>query len=343
MAQGLLKCAPFLRISESRVRNRTVLGLLLFVSLTFLFFSLYALIFAFVVKDEQGTAVSRQNQQKTAVEESRPEELLYFGSRSQSEAMPNVFDMTMRQVTLSEQENSESMSKPREFTIEEINALLDTPERCMALPGAALLGTAVAIPETESIATIASSSTKGPKEPRGGTGGDTVMIMRIDDELDDGPVLAAIRRNLVAFKTVSGIRCLGENVGKESAINDADKPPEQTGGSNDMNVMQTGPNSYRISRADLNKATANLNSLATEARIVPDRQEGGFKIFSIKPGGLYQKIGVQNGDIIKSINGIELSSPDKALEAYSRLRNANKLSLDIVRRGKRETMDYSVE
>jgi len=111
----------------------------------------------------------------------------------------------------------------------------------------------------------------------------------------------------------------------------------------DLNVQQTGPNSYRVSRDDLNRATANLNSLASEARIVPDKQENGFKIFSIRPGSIWQKIGVQNGDVIKSINGIELSSPDKALEAYGRLRNANKISLDIVRRGKRETMEYTID
>ncbi len=328
------------------MRNRTVLGLLLFVSLTFLFFSVYALLFTFAVKDEQGVPSSEKPASKKSVEEqARPEEMLYFGSRSQSEAVPNVFDMTMRQVTLSDQENAESLSQPREVTVEEINALLDTPERCMALPGAVLLGTATAIPESESFATISSSAGKAPVEGKGkaAASGDMLMVMRIDDELDGGTVLAAIRRNLVAFKTPSGIRCLGENVGKEASGAEAGKPAENTTGSNDMNVMQTGPNSYRISREDLNKATANLNGLATEARIVPDRQEGGFKIFSIKPGGLYQKIGVQNGDVIKSINGIELSSPDKALEAYSRLRNANKLSLDIVRRGKRETLDYSVE
>lgn len=326
------------------MRNRTILGLLLFVSLSFLFFSVYALLFAFVLKDEQGALPpEKSSQKKRAIEESRPEELLYFGSKSQSEAVPNVFDMTMRQVTLNDEENPESLAKPKEVTIEAINALLDTPERCTALPGATLLGTAVAIPETESFATIASSSPKGQKDARGDRGDDMVMVMRIDDEIDTGTILAAIRRNLVAFKTPGGIRCLGENVGKEPIVADPNKPKDQGGGVNDMNVMQTGPNSYRISREDLNKATANLNSLATEARIVPDRQEGGFKIFSIKPGGLYQKIGVQNGDVIKSINGIELSSPDKALEAYSRLRNANKLSLDIVRRGKRETLDYSVE
>ena len=87
----------------------------------------------------------------------------------------------------------------------------------------------------------------------------------------------------------------------------------------------------------------NLNHLATQARIVPARKENGFKLFSIKPGSIYKKIGLKNGDIIKSINGIDLSSPDKALEAYQRLRSADKLSLDIVRRGKKESLDYTID
>jgi type II secretory pathway component PulC len=170
------------------------------------------------------------------------------------------------------------------------------------------------------------------------------MILRIDDEVDTGITLAGIRRNLAAFRTNAGVRCLGDNVGKEQSMAEPNVPQEkQVAGDDQLNVQQVGPNAYRLSREDLNRVTANLNSLATEARIVPDRKENGFKIFSIRPGGLYQKIGIQNGDVVKSINGIELSSPDKALEAYSRLRNANKLSLDIVRRGKQESLEYSID
>lgn len=327
------------------MRNRAGLTVLLFVSTAFLFFSVYALTISFVLKegvvDTPSASSLSKGGNKKSTENVPSEEMLYFGSPKGTASIPNAFDLNMRQIALASAENNEAFSKPHEATIEEINAVLDNPERCVALPGYALLGTALAIPESESLITVASS--KSGTGEKGGA--PLIMVMRIDDSTDDGAILASVRRNLAAFRTATGIRCLGENVGKSASLVDAEKPTDKSGEStgDQFNVQQTGPNSYRISRDDLNRATANLNNLASEARIVPDKKESGFKIFSIRPGSLWQKIGVQNGDVIKSINGIDLSSPDKALEAYSRLRNANKLSLDVVRRGKKETLEYSVD
>ncbi len=322
------------------MRNRALFGFLLFVALSFAFFSLYALLLSFVVPEE-AVSVPATEKKEASVTETPPEEVLRFGSQSSQGALPNVFDAAMREVTLLAEENPEALSRPKEVTIEEINALLDRPERCPALSGYTLLGTGLAVPESESFVILSGTAKMAPRTGGGGSE-QSVFLLRIDAELDGGTVLAAVRRNLAAFKTPAGVRCLGENVGKESAAG-TDEKKEVVSAPGDLTVQQTGPNSYRIGREDLNRATANLNSLASEARIVPDKQENGFKIFSIRPGSIWQKIGIQNGDVIKSINGIDLSSPDKALEAYGRLRNASKLSLDIVRRGKRETMEYTID
>ena len=45
-------------------------------------------------------------------------------------------------------------------------------------------------------------------------------------------------------------------------------------------------------------------------------------MYAIRPNSLFGKIGLQNGDTIKSINGIDMSSPDKALEVYTKVRVA---------------------
>ena len=52
------------------------------------------------------------------------------------------------------------------------------------------------------------------------------------------------------------------------------------------------------------------------ARIVPETRDGkpaGFRLFSVRPDGPFAKIGLQNGDVISAINGLEMTSPDKAL------------------------------
>ncbi len=103
---------------------------------------------------------------------------------------------------------------------------------------------------------------------------------------------------------------------------------------------------YQIERSTVNSALANLNDLAMQARIVPSFKNGqanGFKLFSIRPDSLYSKIGVQNGDVIQSINGLDMNSPDKALEAYTKLRDAPSLDLQIERGGQTMSMHYGIQ
>ena len=95
-------------------------------------------------------------------------------------------------------------------------------------------------------------------------------------------------------------------------------------------------NHYVIPREDLEKQLSNLNSIATQARIVPSFKNGvanGFKLFSIRPGSIYEKIGVKNGDVIRKLNGYEINSPDKALEVYAKLKEASKIDIEIERNG----------
>jgi general secretion pathway protein C len=52
---------------------------------------------------------------------------------------------------------------------------------------------------------------------------------------------------------------------------------------------------------------------------------------------------VQNGDVIQSINGFDMNSPDKALEAYAKLRSASSLDLNIERNGQPVSMHYGIQ
>lgn len=113
----------------------------------------------------------------------------------------------------------------------------------------------------------------------------------------------------------------------------------------DKNIKDLGGDRYVIAREEVDKQLSNLNYLATQARIVPHFENGqgsGFKLFAIRPGSLYSKIGIQNGDVIKQINGETINSPDKALEAYARLKGANAITIDVVRNGTKKSLQYSI-
>jgi S1-C subfamily serine protease len=91
-----------------------------------------------------------------------------------------------------------------------------------------------------------------------------------------------------------------------------------------------------IPRATVDKILANPMGVAKGARVVPAIQNGkphGFKLYAIRPSSLFSKLGFLNGDTIVAVNGYEITSPDKALEVYTKLRSVDQLTFDIERRG----------
>jgi general secretion pathway protein C len=113
----------------------------------------------------------------------------------------------------------------------------------------------------------------------------------------------------------------------------------------DRGIKKTGEHTYEIQRGTLESVLGNMSLLSRSARIVPEIRDGkaaGFRLYSVRPDGPFAKIGMQNGDVISSINGLEITSPEKALEVYAKLKSASHLSLGLERNGQRITKDYSI-
>lgn len=110
-------------------------------------------------------------------------------------------------------------------------------------------------------------------------------------------------------------------------------------------IRAINENEYEVPRGEIDRTLSNLNEVAMQARIVPafkDGQAQGFKLFSIRPDSIYSKIGVQNGDVIRRINGFDLNSPEKALEVYSKLKESSRIEIEIERNGAPIRKTYNV-
>jgi general secretion pathway protein C len=120
---------------------------------------------------------------------------------------------------------------------------------------------------------------------------------------------------------------------------------EPPAGAYGAGIKALDDNNYDVPRSEVDRALANLNDLAMQARIVPafkDGQAEGFKLFSIRPDSLYSKIGIVNGDVIKRINGFEMNSPEKALEVYTKLKDATRIDIEVDRNGTSVRKTYNV-
>lgn len=114
----------------------------------------------------------------------------------------------------------------------------------------------------------------------------------------------------------------------------------------DSGIRKISDNNYEIDKALVEKVLANPMAVAKGARVVPAMKDGkpaGFKLYAIRPDSVYSKLGLSNGDTIDSINGLELNSAEKALEVYTKLREANALQLNVTRRGKPVELKYSIK
>jgi len=123
------------------------------------------------------------------------------------------------------------------------------------------------------------------------------------------------------------------------------RPVNEPAGQYGAGIKALDDNNYEVPRGEVDRALANLNDLAMQARIVPafkDGQAEGFKLFSIRPDSLYSKIGIVNGDVIKRINGFEMNSPEKALEVYTKLKDANRIDIELDRNGSTLRKTYNV-
>ena len=69
----------------------------------------------------------------------------------------------------------------------------------------------------------------------------------------------------------------------------------------------------------------------------------GFKLIDIQPGSLYEKLGLKQGDVIKSCNGKPVVTVEDAMALYNKLKTANKVDLEFIRDGQVKKLQYKIK
>jgi general secretion pathway protein C len=110
-------------------------------------------------------------------------------------------------------------------------------------------------------------------------------------------------------------------------------------------IQATGENEYLVPRSEVDSALENMSQLFTQIRAVPHFEGGqsiGFRLFAIRRGSLFDKIGLKNGDIITSINGSQMNDPSRAVALLQELRDSNDLAVDIIRNQQQQKLTYNI-
>ena len=111
-------------------------------------------------------------------------------------------------------------------------------------------------------------------------------------------------------------------------------------------IQRVSETEFHVDRSVIDNVLENQATLMRSARIVPEQKDGktvGIRLFGIRSDTLLGTLGMQNGDRLEKINGFDMGSPEKALEAYARLRTATSLTVQVTRRGKPLTIEYQIK
>jgi general secretion pathway protein C len=114
-------------------------------------------------------------------------------------------------------------------------------------------------------------------------------------------------------------------------------------------VKSTSATTFEIDAATWDKLFANPAEVAKGARLVPAMRNGkpeGFKIYAIKPESAVARLGFRNGDTLVAVLGEPMTSVDRGLEVYTKIRRlepGEPIDVIVMREGTTITLTYKLK
>ena len=133
---------------------------------------------------------------------------------------------------------------------------------------------------------------------------------------------------------------------KINIVYDAPKPSKSI--AKDSAIQRNG-NQFEVNRSEINARLDQIHEILQQARVVPHRVERdgvsvieGYAFAKIDKDSIYEDLGFQVGDIIKSVNGELVRNPQKALELFEKFRTSSDVKVLVERDGKGIEYKYGV-
>lgn len=145
--------------------------------------------------------------------------------------------------------------------------------------------------------------------------------------------------------TSGGARCQAALGAKVPGVTAKGAPQVASASAMGGRIRQVGEHEFSVDRSAVEEILANPGELM-KTRVLPVRQGDrvmGMRLMGIRPGSLFGTLGLQNGDVLTSINGFEMNDPQKMLEAYAKLMHADRLTTTVLRGGKPVNLEFNIK
>ncbi len=105
-------------------------------------------------------------------------------------------------------------------------------------------------------------------------------------------------------------------------------------------------NKFMISKTLIDEKMKDIAAVLTQARAIKIQNPDGtisFKLTEMDPAGIFPYLGLQDQDIITSINGKPIYDMNEVMGLFARIKNLDALQLGVKREGSDSTQEYSIK
>jgi type II secretion system protein C len=178
----------------------------------------------------------------------------------------------------------------------------------------------------------------------GGQGAADVYTVADEKQFSPGVKITKILPDRIEF--VNGGRLEYVEIERLAAtgVNTASPLSKLEGTAPGSKVAKQTDGKFVVDQAEIDNALNNLDKLFTEVRAVPNFVAGkaaGIKLLSMTPTSLFAKLGLQRGDVLEQINGVDIDMK-RGFDIFNQLKGEKRITINLQRNGQKQTLDYEI-
>jgi general secretion pathway protein C len=190
------------------------------------------------------------------------------------------------------------------------------------------------------------------------------LVVRVKDQLKGRAEVVRIERRRIVLRNGGRLEELGLDEASAGQANAARAPAPSRRFAGRRDPDDAGPDAlvappsggsiqrlandrFAVAREDFQDVANNPAQLFSQARILPKYVEGemvGVQLNSIKPGSVFEEMGIRDGDTITELNGIRISSQQDSAKVLRELSGAGEVRATVQRPdGSTQQLTYVIQ
>lgn len=187
------------------------------------------------------------------------------------------------------------------------------------------------------------------------SGANETMYLRQGDELSGDLKVDKIEGRKIIVRNLKNGDCeYIENSGYEKQLSRIQRPSVLSAKKSaaykkkvkEIKGIETDGNNFKIDKKFLQSKLKDMNSILSQAKGIPIKNPDGtlsFKIVEVEPGGVFEYLGITDGDFITEINGRPIQNLNEVMNWLGKIQNVSSLNLTLKRNGESVNQSYNIK